>query len=218
MTHSLHREGDLEKLERDFCVFIYPARGFNNKGVGPKVSRLFEIFYANAPSNCSSTSLRENLYSEVTPERMLEAISKDADSARAYATFNNRESVKNVLMQMKEANLGVSIMVSGMIDKVREIAAEVGLDPHTINLSLGIHGRTDLLPPADIRRFTTMCGHAVVSPHLVRQAIRRVKTGKRTTWEASLEMAKPCACAIFNVHRSDEQLREVAPLYTVSRW
>ena len=218
MTHSLHREGDRQKLERDFCMFIYPARGFNNKGVGPKVSRLFEIYYANAPSNCSSTSLRENLYSEVTPEQMLEAITKDADSARAYATFYDREKVKNALIQMKEANLGVSIMVSGMIDEVREIAKEAGLEPHTINLSLGIHGRTDRLPAADLRQFTTMCGHAVVAPQLVRQAIRRVKTGKRTPWEASLEMAKPCACAIFNVHRSEEQLRDMAPLYTVSRW
>jgi hypothetical protein len=32
--------------------------------------------------------VRENLYSEVTPEEMLEAIKKDVDSARAYATFN----------------------------------------------------------------------------------------------------------------------------------
>jgi hypothetical protein len=119
---------------------------------------------------------------------------------------------------MKEANVGISIMVSGMIDKVREIAAEAGLDPHTINLSLGIHGRTDRLPPSDIRQFTTMCGHAIVSPHLVGQAIRRVKTGKRTTWEASVELAKPCACGIFNLHRSDEQLRKLAPVYTVSRW
>jgi hypothetical protein len=218
MTHSLHREGDLEKLERDFCVFIYPARGFNNVGSGPKVSKLFEIFYGNDASNCSSTSLRENLYSKVTPEEMLEAIKRDADSARAYATFNSREKVKKLLIQMKKADLGVSIMVSGMIDKVREITAEAGLDPHTINLSLGVHGRTDLLPPPDIRQFTTMCGHAVVSPHLVRQAIRKVKTGRRSLWDASVELAKPCACGIFNPHRSAEQLRDLAPIYTVSRW
>lgn len=218
MTHSLHREGDLEKLERDFCVFIYPARGFNNVGSGPKVSKLFEIIYANDPSNCSSTSLRENLYSEVTPEEMLEAIKKDADSARAYSTFNDREKIKNMLIQMKEADIGISIMVSGMIDKVREIAAEAGIKPHTINLSLGIHGRTDKLPPADIRQFTTMCGHAVVSPHLIRSAIRKVKTGKRSLWDASVEVAKPCACGIYNPHRSEEQLRDTAPLYSVARW
>ena len=69
-------------------------------------------------------------------------------------------------------------MVSGIIDRVREIAAEIGIDPHMVNLSLGIHGRTDRLPPADIREFTTMCGHGLVSPHLVRDTIRRVKTGK----------------------------------------
>ncbi len=149
---------------------------------------------------------------------MLEAITKDADSARAYATFNDREKVKNLLIQMKEADQGISIMVSGMIDKVREIAREAGIQPHTINLSLGIHGRTDKLPPADIRQFTTMCGHAVVSPLLIKSAIRKVKTGKQTAWDASVVAAKPCACGIYNPHRSAEQLRDTAPLYTVTRW
>ena len=51
------------------------------------------------------------------------------------------------------------------------MAAEVGLNPHTINLSLGIHGGTEALPPAEIRQFTTMCGHAMIAPHLVEDAL-----------------------------------------------
>lgn len=218
MTHSLHREGDLEKLERDFCVFIYPARGFNYKDSQPNIRRLVEIVYANDPSNLAPTSLRENLYSEVSHETILDSITTGPEGTRVYSTFNNREKIKNLLIQMKEADQGISIMVSGLIDKVREIAAEVGLTPHTINLSLGIHGRTDLLPPPDIRQFTTMCGHAVVSPNLIRSAIRKVKTGKRSLWDASVELAKPCACGIYNPHRSEEQLRDTAPLYSVARW
>ena len=110
------------------------------------------------------------------------------------------------------------MVVSGLIDRVREIAAEVGLDPHTINLSLGIHGATDKLPAADIRQFTTMCGHAMIAPGLVRDALRKVKTGKLDSWNASLLLAQPCACGIYNPYRSQELIEELEPLYSVTRW
>ena len=109
-------------------------------------------------------------------------------------------------------------MVSGKIDRVREIAAELGIDPYMVNLSLGVHGRTDRLPPADIREFTTMCGHGLVSPHLVRDTIRRLKTGKVNEKEACAILAEPCICGIHNPRRSAELLQDKAPLYAVDRW
>jgi len=215
MTHSLHREGTLSSLKRDFCLFIYPARGFNYEGSGPKVRRLMELLYPTDPSNMIVSSLRRNLYSGVHPDEVLGSIK---DGARVYSTFNSREKVKEVLIRLKEADEGISIMVSGLVDRVREIASEIGLNPHTINLSLGIHGRTDRLPPADIRQFTTMCGHGMVSPNLVRDVIRKVKTGKLSCWEGSVTLAAPCTCGIYNPHRSAELLKELTPLYTVTRW
>ena len=162
------------------------------------------------------TSLRRNMYSGVTTEEILDSIT--VEGTRVYCVFNSREKLKEALIRIKEADEGISIMVSGITDRVREIAAEIGIDPHMVNLSLGIHGRTDRLPPADIREFTTMCGHGVVSPHLVRDTIRRVKTGKVSEWDGSVIIAEPCACGIYNPYRSAELLREKAPLYTVDRW
>ncbi len=216
MTHSLHREGRIESLKKDFCLFIYPARGFNYPGSAPKVRRLMDLVYQEEPVNILVTTLRQNLYSGVTPEDVLESVKKDG--ARMYCAFNDKEKLKKLLIRMKEADEGMSIMVSGLIDQVREIAAAAGLRPHTINLSLGIHGRTELLPPADVRQFTTMCGHAMIAPGLVRDVLRKVKTGKLSPWEASLVLAKPCACGIYNPMRSVELLGETAPLYAVSRW
>jgi hypothetical protein len=215
MTHSLHREGTLDSLERDYVLFIYPARGFNYKGSEPKVRHLVELVYLTGPANIIATTLRRNLYSGVRPEEMLDSI---REGTRVYCVFNSREKIKEVLSRIKEADEGISIVVSGIIDRVREISAEIGLNPHMVNLSLGIHGNTDRLPPADIRQFTTMCGHGVVSPNLVRDTIRKVKTGKVSTWEGSLILAKPCACGIYNPHRSEELLNEMTPLYTVDRW
>lgn len=215
MTHSLHREGTLNSLERDYALFIYPARGFNLKGSGPKVRRLAELFYAIGPSNMAVTALRRNLYSGVPPEEILKGV-KDGD--RIYCTFYSREKLKETLLGIQELDEGISVVVSGLIDQVRELAAEMGLNPHTINLSLGIHGRTDLLPPADIRQLTTMCGHGMIAPALVRDVLRRVKRGKLNFWEGSVLLASPCTCGIYNPHRSEELLKDLAPLYTVQRW
>jgi hypothetical protein len=160
MTHSLHREGSLASLERDYVLFIYPARGFNYRGSAPKVRHMVELVYQAGPVNMIPTSLRRNMYSGVTPEEILDSIT--VEGTRVYCVFNDREKLKKALILLKEADEGISIMVSGLVDRVREIAAEIGIDPHMVNLSLGIHGRTDRLPPADIREFTTMCGHGVV--------------------------------------------------------
>jgi len=214
MTHSLHREGTIDSLERDYALFIYPARGFNYKGCAPKVRRLVEIVYQVGPVNLIATTLRRNMYSGVRPEEVLDSIQ---EGIRVFSVFNRREKIKEVLKRFKAADEGISIVVSGLIDRVREIALEIGLDPHTINLSLGVHGGTDHLPPADIRQFTTMCGHGMVSPNLVRDVIRRVNSGKISPWEGSLVLAKPCACGIYNPHRSVELLESLTPLYTVAR-
>jgi hypothetical protein len=216
MTHSLHREGALDSLERDYVLYVYPAKGINWKGSVPKVRRLAEMVYQAGPANLILTTLRRNMYSGITPEEVVESITQEG--TRVFCVFDGREKITEALRKIKEADEGISIVVSGVIDRVREISAKVGIDPHTINLSLGIRGRTDRLPPADIREFTTMCGHGLVSPHLVRDIIRRVRTGKIDEWKGSIVLAKPCACGIFNPFRAMELLGEKVPLYTVDRW
>lgn len=214
MTHSLHREGPLDLLEKEYVLFVYPARGFNYDGSGPKVKRLMEMLFHQGPANLLVTTLRRNMYSGIPPEEILNSIK---DGAKVYCVFTEKEKIKNTLAKIKQMDEGISIMVSGVIDRVREVSAELGLNPHTINLSLGIHGKTNRLPPADIRQFTTMCGHGMVSPTLVRDVVRRVKTGKLNLWEASLILAAPCSCGIFNPFRSAEMLKDLVALYTVNR-
>lgn len=216
MTHSLHREGSLDSLKRDYVVFTFPARGYNYTGSAPKVHHIAELGYQVGPVNMLNSKTRRNMYSEMTPKEIIDGIT--IDGTRIYFVFDELEKVKEALRRFKEADEGISIVVSGLVDQIREITEEIGIVPHTINLSLGIHGRTDRLPPADIREFTTMCGHGVVSPLRVREIIRRVKTGKVTEWEGSLILAEPCVCGFYNPRRSADLLEEKAPLYTVDRW
>jgi hypothetical protein len=174
-----------------------------------------ELLFPAGPSNMSVTTLRKNLYSGVRPAEFLDSIK---DGARVFSVFSDRVKVKEVLHCLKEAGEGISIVVSGLVDRVREMSADLGLNPHTVNLSLGIHGGTDRLPSADIRQFTTMCGHGLVSPKLVRDVLRKLKRGKVSAWEGSLIVAKPCACGIYNPHRSEEMLQDLSAVYTVTRW
>lgn len=210
----MHREGTIDSLDKDYALFIFPARGFNWAGSTPKVRRLMEFVYQVGPSNIISSALRKNMYSGVPPEEIMGRI-KDGD--RVFCVFNSREKLKTALRGIQQADEGISIVVTGLIDPVRAIALEAGIDPHTINLSLGVHGETSHLPPPDIRQFTTMCGHGMVSPALVRDVIRKVKANKTTSWDGSLVLASPCTCGIFNPHRSEALINQTAPLYTLSR-
>ena len=189
MTHSLHREGPLDLLEKEYVLFVYPARGFNYDGSEPKIRRLGEMLFHQGPANLLVTSLRRNMYLAVSPEEILRSIK---DGTKIFCVLEGRKKIKDTLAKIKEMDEGISIVISGVIDRVREVTAELGINPHTINLSLGIYGRTDRLPPPDIRQFTTMCGHGMVSPNLIRDLIRRVKTGKLDLWGASLLAAAPC--------------------------
>jgi hypothetical protein len=216
MTHSLHREGSVESLAKDYVLFTFPAKGYNFKGSAEKVRHLAELGWQSGPVNMLESKQRRNIYSGISAQEIFESIT--VDGTRIYFVFNSREKLREVLKKFKDADEGISLVLSGLIDHIREIAKEVGINPHTINLSLGIHGRTALLPAADIREFTTMCGHGVVSPLRVRDIIRRVKRGKVTAWEGSIILAEPCVCGFFNPHRSVELLREKTPLYTVDRW
>lgn len=214
MTHSLHREGPLDLLNKEYVLFVYPARGFNYDGSGPKAKRLVEMLFHQGPANLLVTTLRRNMYSAISREEILDSIK---DGAKIFCVLESREKIKDTLAKIKQMDEGISIVISGVIDRVREVSAELGLNPHTINLSLGIHGKTDRLPPADIRQFTTMCGHGMVSPRLVRDVILRIKTGKLDLWEGSLVLAGPCSCGIYNPYRSVEMLKDLLPLYTVNR-
>lgn len=238
MTHSLHREGSPDALERDYVLFVYPSKGFNYKGSAPKVRHLTELIHQSGPVNIMAKTRRRKINGGARPGDAPEGTiieganaycvynGRDVtpidtiqfDGTRVYSVFNSREKLKQALKKIKEADEGISVVISGNIDSVREIAAEIGIDPHMVNLSLGIHGRKELLPPADIREFTTMCGHGLVSPHLVRDTIRRLKTGKVNEETACEILAKPCLCGIHNPSRSAELLREKSPLYTVDRW
>jgi hypothetical protein len=116
--------------------------------------------------------------------------------------YDNREAMMKALSDIKDADLGHSVIISGIFDVVFEACKRIGIQPHTVNMSAGIWGRTDLLPKKKILEIMTMCGHAFVSRYLVEHLINRVKKGTMTSTEAAVEMSKQCMCNYFNPVRT----------------
>ncbi len=205
MTHSLHRMGSRESLARDFVFIVRGARGVNivGDGVGPKLRRAAEILAQVGPSNLGSPDLATNTAAGTPPEEIVER----APGAKGiYAVFSSRDKAKEALRRLKEAGLGISVTISGLIDEVFAMGREIGLVPHTVNLSLGVWGRTDLLPEQEVLDLATMCGHGMVTKSLARKCLEDVRAGRAEASTCCREMGAACICGIFNLDRAEEIL------------
>ena len=66
-------------------------------------------------------------------------------SGIVHAVFDNPQSVTEFLKALKEADLGMSVVVSGVLDIVNECCLNAGLNRHTVEFSLDISGKTEKL-------------------------------------------------------------------------
>lgn len=205
MTHSLHRLGTEESFAEDFVFISRPAMGINHVGCTPKVQRTLEIIFEEGPTNLGSLTTQENLTLGLDPQQL---IAKTEDNSPVMCVFHERAKVVKVLNRLKKEEVGLSVVVTGLIDEVYEICEEVGLEPHSVDISLGVHGATDLLPEEDVLCLTTMCGHGMIAAGLVRQIKKAVANGSMTTEQATKVLAKPCYCGIFNQKRAEKLLSQ----------
>ncbi|MDR3563673.1 MAG: hypothetical protein P4N59_19875 [Negativicutes bacterium] len=208
MTHTLHRQGSVESLEKDYVVFAMPSSGLNHQGSLEKLLKVYEIFMQYNPINIGD-SKSGSRYSLGSADAVREVIQ---ENELVHAVFNSRQTVLEVLKELKKEDLGLSIVVSGLNDEVCQCVKDAGLDPHTVAQSLGIWGRTDLLPKPKILEIATMCGHGLVSYQLISELADQVAKGKITAEEAGRQLAKPCICGVYNPERAASLIRELTDL------
>jgi len=210
VSHSLHRYGTADNLRNDFCIYARAARGINRDGCGDKLREVLSIYRSENVVNFGSSHAGKSYLSGLDPEEYAKTLDT---SYGVIATFADASAVVGVLGKLKRADLGISIVVSGLIEEIRSIARAVGLKPHTALLSLGIRGKKKLLPSAEVLEVTTMCGHSLVSSKIVAELQDRVRRGTITPERAALRLARPCPCGIFNTRRAAELLsaRSVKP-------
>lgn len=205
MSHSAHRCGTVKNLQNDYTMYARTSRHVNREGCGPKLRKILEIFLSENPVNFGSSHSGRSYAGGLDPEEYARSLDK------AYAVaccFSSADSIRNVLAKLKKEDTGISIVVSGLIEEIKRIADEVGLKPHTALLSLGVHGRKELLPEEKVLEITTMCGHGLVATHLVEEIMEKVRSGSLELKEAATLLAQPCPCGIFNLDRCVELLND----------
>lgn len=204
MTHTLHRAGKPESLKDDFVVFAMSAKLVNAEGSGEKMKRFIEIVERHQPINfgdmktgnfCNTT--REEIYKNVQ------------DTSIVHFVFADREVVAKIIKDLKQASLGISVVISGLIDETDRICEQVGLQMHTVEYSGGIFGQIEHLPEQPILEVMTMCGHGMVAKGLVREMVKQVKARKMTAAEAAMELTKPCQCGVFNPKRAEKLIEDM---------
>ena len=203
MSHSLHRRGTDESLKKDFVMYARTSRWINREGGGPKLNKIFDIALSEKPVNFGASVYGKNVFSGLDIKVFKEILNR---TVGFICCFSDREAMKRTIKKIKEAEIGISIVVSGMIDEVFAMAREVGLKPHTAFLSLGIHGKKELLPDEKVLEVTTMCGHGLVASKLTKSIMEKVKAGKITPKEGARLLAQPCPCGIVNTDRCTELL------------
>lgn len=206
MTHTLHRRGEIEDLKEDYVLLIRISRGINQEGSEPKMQQIWEVLshyeqdlvnFGNHNPNWGDGELYD-----------MEALKKSS-SRIIHAVFKDRDKLKACLNDIKEKDFGISVVVSGVYEETQKICSEIGLTPHTVNYSLGSHGKVERLPQGDVLEIHTMCGHAMVSFNLIRNMVEEIDAGNISTKDAAKKLTRMCDCGIFNTFRAEKLLNRL---------
>lgn len=206
MTNTLHRQGTVEELKQDYVIFATTARGINLEGSAPKIQKFLRICLKHNPVNIGSCRHGNVLQEDVD---MRELIANLGDGSGASAVYTDIKTLQNVIAELIEADLGISINVSGLLDSVQQCCRSNGTERHSVEQSLGFWGSRDRLPEREIIALNTLCGHGLVSFNLIRKMIEYVKLRRLTPREAAKIMGKCCECGVFNTVRAEVLLEKV---------
>lgn len=207
MTHTLHRRGNQESLGCDYIVFTMSAKGFNEAGSATKMREFLRILIKHQPVNYGDM-VTGNCHVK-SPEEIFNNIQ---DTSIIHGVFPEPGVVSRILKDLKQADLGISVVVTGVHEETEKCCRESLLQKHTIEHSLGVFGQLKKLPSEEMLQLTTMCGHGMVPVNLVEKTIAEIKRGKKTFNEGALELTRPCHCGIYNPIRAEQLLRRLLPL------
>jgi hypothetical protein len=206
MTNTLHRQGKLESLKNDYVIFAYTAKGINREGSAPKIQEFMKICLKNHPVNIGDGKQGNILQDDIDIQKL---IANQGDGAGAAVVFTDLDTLQKVIEELIQADLGLCINVSGLLENVRECCQKVGIRRHSVEQSLGFWGAKDRLPEREVLEFNTLCGHGMVSFNLIRKMIEYVKLRRLTPKAAARIMAKCCECGVFNPVRAEVLLEKV---------
>lgn len=207
MTHSLHRRGTPESLKEDYVLLVTAAADVNHEGSKPMLQKVLEIVWDIGPANIGSYNT-----GTILAGTDIETIKNSLNEVpRVRCSFSSREKIWEAVRRIKELDLGMSVTVEGPTEDILEESKKLGIKPHSVNLSLDIWGKKEVLPTEEVLEFVTMCGHGLISSTLVKKTIEEVKAGRRTPRQAALLVGRPCVCGIYNPDRAERLFEKYVP-------
>jgi hypothetical protein len=235
MTNTMHRQGSIESLRQDYIIFSTTAAGFNRKGSEDATKKFVEIMMRHQPVNMGISTevaaaetkpnfvwealrnrFRGRRYQDGQPTEELRdgwaealRLTGEGSRPRTHAVFDSADKLAAAIRDLKEADLGLCVNVNAIHADTDRVAREAGIVRHTIEHSLGFHGRVERLPSADVLELSTMCGHGMVSYNLVRKMNYLVGMNQISTDRAAELLSRPCGCGVFNPTRAARILSEV---------
>ena len=205
MTHSLHRRGTEENLTHDYVLFAMSAKGVNEVGSAAAMKRFIEIVYEFNPVNAGDMKTG-NMFTH----SQVELLDNVQDVSIVHAVFTDEDTLIKALDAVRKADLGVSVVVSGLIDRVKVMGEQAGAPRHTVECSGGIWGNLQKLASPEVLEVTTMCGHGMVAASMVESLVKKIKRDLISVEDAAQALATPCVCGIFNPKRAESLLRKMA--------
>ena len=200
MSHTNHRTGSVESLKDDFVVLAISAPKINRDGCADKMRILTDLFMKHNPDYMGVLGYE----APVTPENIEDVKAFITDKNGPVACFASEEDIAGLIRDLKEVDLGISIVISGLFGEVHPCCQANGIEPHTVNMSLGIWGNVEEKIPKDphVLDLTTMCGHGMIPFSLVTHILDKVKAGRMTPEQAAEKLGETCTCRIFNRKRA----------------
>ena len=205
MTNTLHRQGSPEELEGDYVIFTSIAKEIK-PGSAPQIHEFLKICNKYGPVNIGSSKYGTVLADDV---EFNDLITHLKDGSTSGAVFTDVDTLQKVVADLVEANLGISINISGLLEGAHECCNKSGIQRHSVEQSLGFWGATDRLPEREILEVNTLCGHGMVSFNYIRKMMENVKMRRLTPGEAAHILGKCCECAVFNTERAEQLLERV---------
>jgi hypothetical protein len=217
MTHTLHRVGEKDSLKKDFVIYGLSAQDAElkdkkvNRDTQNSHKKFMDICFMHDPVNAGCIYPSTNPYSKTMAKgNTWEEMESDIiPFTETLAVFDDAKKVEAVIHDLKKADLGISVVVSGIFNDVFDCCRKNDLTPHTVNIALGIMGDQRLKPKGKNLHIVTMCGHGLVSRYLVKSLLSKLVDGKVTAKEASRILGAQCVCGAFNTLRAEEILQEI---------
>jgi len=200
MTHTLHRQGNIESLKEDYIVLVL-GTDIPFGAYRMRMRRKFPGIYEIAKKALLDLGILNMLRTikRMRPRRLCQG-----------PVFSNKKELAAYLKELKEKATGKSVVVSGLFEEVNDCLKEINLTPHTVQFSLGIFGKKELLARDEILEITTMCGHHMISPRLVEKLAGDIKNAKISSEQAIRVMSRQCVCSVCNEPRARKLIEALA--------